>query len=68
MKNNVIRFAAALSVTAMVITGFPTVDTYAATASNVLPASGGALVTGNGTSLKDIKAERARSAAMRCSG
>ena len=64
MKNNVIRFAAVLSVTAMVVTGFPTVDTYAATASNVLPASGGALVTGNGTSLKDIKAERARSAAM----
>ncbi len=64
MKNNVIRFAAVLSVTAMVVTGFPTVDTYAATASNVLPSSGGILVTGNGTSLKDIKAERARSAAM----
>ena len=64
MKNNVIRFAALLATSAMVITGFPTVDTYAATASNVLPASGGALVTGNGTSLKDIKAERARSAAM----
>ncbi len=64
MKNNVIRVAALLSATAMVITGFPTVDTYAATASSVLPSSGGILITGNGTSLKDIKAERARSAAM----
>ena len=64
MKNNVIRVAALLSTTAMVITGFPTVNTYAATASSVLPASGGILATGNGTSLKDIKAERARSAAM----
>ncbi len=64
MKNNVIRVAAIITATAMVITGLSTVDTYAATASNVLPSSGGILVTGSGTSLKDIKAERARSAAM----
>ena len=64
MKNNVIRVAALVATTAMVITGFPTVDTYAATASRVLPSSGGILAIGNGTSLKDIKAERARSAAM----
>ncbi len=63
MKKNVIRVAALVATTAMVITGFPTADTYAATASSVLPASGGILVTGNGVSLKDIKADRARSAA-----
>ncbi|MCR5508395.1 MAG: SH3 domain-containing protein [Lachnospiraceae bacterium] len=47
----------------MVITGYPALNVSAATASSVLPASGGILAVGNGVSLKDIKAERARSAA-----
>ena len=63
MKKNVIRVAAFSMAAAMIITGSSTINVNAATASSVLPASGGILVTGNGVSLKDIKAERARSAA-----
>ncbi len=63
MKKNVIRVAAFSMAAAMIITGSSTINVNAATASSVLPAGGGILVTGNGVSLKDIKAERARSAA-----
>ena len=63
MRKNIIRVAACCLVSTMVITTYPAVDVNAATASNVLPASGGILAVGNGVSLKDIKAERARSVA-----
>ena len=64
MRKNVIRVAACCLASAMVITGYPTLKVNAATASSVLPSGGGILATGSGVSIKDIKAERARSAAQ----
>lgn len=64
MRKNVIRVAACCLASAMVITGYPTLTVNAATASSVLPSGGGILATGSGVSIKDIKAERARSAAQ----
>ena len=64
MKRNVIRVAAAALTSAMVITGSFSTTVSAATAASVLPAGGGILATGGGVSIKDIKAERARSAAQ----
>ena len=64
MRKNVIRVAALSIASAMVITGSFSTTVSAATASAVLPAGGGILATGSGVSIKDIKAERARSAAQ----
>ncbi len=63
MKKPLMRIAACALATATIITGYPVSSVSAATASSVLPASGGILAIGNGVALKDIKAERARSAA-----
>ena len=60
MKNNVIRVVACFLVSATVITGYPSVAVNAATASSILPTEGSILATGEGVSIKDIKAERAR--------
>lgn len=64
MRRNVIRVAACCLASAMVITGYPALTVNAATAASVLPSGGGILATGSGVSIKDIKAERARSAAQ----
>lgn len=64
MRKNVIRVAACVLASAMVITGYPVLNVSAATASSVLPSGGGILATGSGVSVKDLKAERARSMAQ----
>ena len=64
MRRNVIRVAACALASAMVITGYPAVSISAATAGSVLPSGGGILATGSGVSIKDLKAERARSIAQ----
>lgn len=64
MRKNVIRVAACCLASAMVITGYPALTVSAATAASVLPSGGGILATGSGVSIKDLKAERARSIAQ----
>ncbi len=64
MTRSVIRVAALGLTAAIVITGSFSTTVSAATAASVLPAGGGILATGSGVSIKDIKAERARSAAQ----
>ena len=64
MTRSVIRVAALGLTAAIVITGSFSTTVSAATTASVLPSGGGILATGSGTSLKDITAERARSAAM----
>ncbi len=64
MTRSVIRVAAMGLTAAIVITGSFSTTVSAATAASVLPAGGGILATGSGVSIKDIKAERARSAAQ----
>ncbi len=63
MKRPLTRIVACALTAAIVVTGYPASTVSAANASSVLPASGGILAVGNGVSLKDIKAERARSVA-----
>ncbi len=63
MKKNVIRVVAMGLATATIITGYPAVTVSAVTASSILPTEGSILATGEGVSLQDIKAERARNAA-----
>ena len=63
MKKNVIRVAACCLASAMVITAYPATSVSAVTASSILPTEGSLLATGEGVSIKDIKAERARSLA-----
>ncbi len=63
MKKNVIRVVAGFIATATVITSYPTYSVYAVTASSVLPTEGSILATGEGVSIKDIKAEMARNVA-----
>ena len=64
MTRSVIRVAALGLTAAIVITGSFSTTVSAATAASVLPSGGGILATGSGVSIKDIKAERARSAAQ----
>lgn len=64
MRKNVIRVAACTLASAMVITGYPVFSVSAATAQSVLPSEGGILAIGSGVSVKDLKAERARSIAQ----
>ena len=63
MKKNVIRVVAGILATATVITGYPTCSAYAVTAASILPTEGSILATGEGVSIKDIKAEKARNIA-----
>lgn len=64
MKKGVMKIAACCIASALAVTGFPAVTVNASSYfSSVLPAAGGALAAGEGTSVSDIKAARARSAA-----
>jgi len=63
MKKGVMRVAACCIAGALAVTCFPAVSVSAASSSSVLPAPGGALATGEGISISDIKASIARSAA-----
>ena len=62
MKKSVLKATAVVVLLAVAITGFPIIDSQAAT-SLVFPAAGGALAAGNGRSIKDIRADVARNAA-----
>ena len=63
MRKPLIRLAACFVATATIISGYPA-TVSAATAGSVLPSCGGILATGSGVSIKDLKAERARSVAQ----
>ena len=58
MKKAITKVTACSLIAALAITAFPVSDVHA---SSVLPAAGGALATGVGSSIKDIQAEKARS-------
>ena len=64
MKKGVMKIAACCIASALAVTGFPAVTVNASSYfSSILPAAGGALAAGEGISVSDIKATRARSAA-----
>ncbi len=64
MRKGVTKVAACCIVSALAMTSFPAVSVDACSYfSSILPAAGGALATGEGISVRDIKAGIARSAA-----
>ena len=63
MRKSVIRVVALCALSAMTITSYPTKTVFATSAADLLPTEGAILATGEGVSLKDIKAELARSLA-----
>ena len=64
MRKGVTKVAACCIVSALAMTSFPAVSADASSyISSVFPAAGGALATGEGISVRDIKAAIARSAA-----
>ena len=64
MKKGLMKVAACCIASALAVTSFPAVTVNASSYfSSILPAAGGALASGEGTSVSDIKATRARSAA-----
>ncbi|MFT3985846.1 MAG: SH3 domain-containing C40 family peptidase [Lachnospiraceae bacterium] len=64
MRKGVTKVAACCIVSALAMTSFPAVSVDASSFfSSILPAAGGALATGEGVSVRDIKAGIARSAA-----
>ena len=62
MKRLLTRIAAGAALCALVATSFPA-TTVSAASSSIFPAAGGALAAGQGTSIKDIRANVARNAA-----
>lgn len=62
MKKTLIRMAAGVALTAFIISSIPSTEVLAAS-NSIFPAAGGALAAGQGTSIRDIRANAARNAA-----
>ncbi len=63
MKKSILKATSVAAATALILSCFPA-EIVSAGTSLVFPAAGGALATGNGNSLQDIRASVARNAAM----
>lgn len=66
MKKNIMKAAALIALSAIITTSIPSATVFAAN-SSVFPAAGASLAVGNGTSMKDIRANIARNAAKNAS-
>lgn len=62
MNKSFIRIAAGIALCAIIATSFPATEVSAAS-NSIFPAAGGALAAGQGTSIRDIRANVARNAA-----